>query len=67
MGDIDVTMWAIKNLKTGKLFGNKYSRNLWKVKPTNAIDHLQYPYGKREDRIDLVAVKVRIQEVKEDE
>jgi hypothetical protein len=66
-GNVDITLWAIKNLKSGNLVGNKYSRNLWKVKPTNAINHLQNRYGKRDNRLDLVPVRVRIQEVQEDE
>ena len=64
---VDVTLWAIKNLKSGNLVSNRYNRNLWMVKPTNVVNRLQNPYGKRDNRLDLVPIRVRIQEVQEDD
>ena len=64
---IDVERWAIRSEGKTGLVGNKYSRSLWKVKPTNVIASLERKakryYGKD---LELVAVKVRVTEIKDD-
>jgi len=64
---IDVERWAIRSEGKNGLVGNKYSRSLWKVKPTNVIASLECKaknyYGKE---LNLVAVKVRVTEIKDD-
>lgn len=64
---IDIECWAIKNLDTGYIVGNKEGRTMWKVKPTNAIDTIKWKaknYYNKE--LSLVPVRIRITEVNND-
>jgi len=63
---LDETMWAILNEDTGKLVGNKFSRTLWRNKPTNAINVLLFKAGYSGINLNLKAIQVRITEIEYD-
>ena len=61
MAKVDTIKWAIKNVDTGSMVANKWSRTLWDQKPTNAMNSVAWKYSrhtKKEANLECVRVKV---------
>tara|TARA_R110000796_G_scaffold18654_2_gene56384 strand:+ start:1632 stop:1826 length:195 start_codon:yes stop_codon:yes gene_type:complete len=63
---IDVERWAIKNVSSGGMVGDKWSRTLWKIKPTNAMNSIAWKMRRHHIKDELKCVRVLVREIEND-
>ena len=63
---IDVERWAIKNVSSGGMVGDKWSRTLWKIKPTTAMKSIAWKMRRHHIKDELKCVRVLVREIEND-
>ena len=63
---IEVERWAIKNVSTGNIIGDKWARILWKIKPTNAMNAIIWKLRQHHIKDELKCVRVLVTEIEND-